>query len=176
MTDRPIYLLDANVFIEAKKRYYSFGICPGFWDLLVWQHGAGRVCSIDHVKKELVGAGDDLSKWVKSAIPAEAFHSTDRSDVVGWLAQMVKWVQGEPQFNPEAKAEFAQKADAWLIAYAKTTGMVLVTHEALAPDAKKKVPMPNVCQAFAVPWIDSFQMLEDLSTRFTWEVPVQTLD
>ncbi len=25
------YLLDANVFIEAKNLYYAFDICPGFW-------------------------------------------------------------------------------------------------------------------------------------------------
>jgi hypothetical protein len=29
------YLLDSNVFIEAYRRYYSFDICPGFWDCLV---------------------------------------------------------------------------------------------------------------------------------------------
>ena len=26
------YLLDSNVFIEAKNRYYAFDICPGFWE------------------------------------------------------------------------------------------------------------------------------------------------
>lgn len=26
-----MFLLDANVFIEAKNRYYGFDICPGFW-------------------------------------------------------------------------------------------------------------------------------------------------
>ena len=26
------YLLDANVFIEAKNRYYGFDFCPAFWD------------------------------------------------------------------------------------------------------------------------------------------------
>jgi len=25
------YILDANVFIEAYKRYYAFDLCPGFW-------------------------------------------------------------------------------------------------------------------------------------------------
>ncbi len=27
-----MYLFDANVFIEAKNRYYAFDICPGFWE------------------------------------------------------------------------------------------------------------------------------------------------
>lgn len=28
------YLLDSNVLIEAKQRYYDFGVCPGFWEWL----------------------------------------------------------------------------------------------------------------------------------------------
>lgn len=28
------FLLDANVFIEAYRRYYSFDIAPSFWELL----------------------------------------------------------------------------------------------------------------------------------------------
>ena len=28
------YLLDANVFIEAKKRWYGFDFCPSFWEWL----------------------------------------------------------------------------------------------------------------------------------------------
>lgn len=26
------YILDANVFIEAHRRYYSFDIAPSFWN------------------------------------------------------------------------------------------------------------------------------------------------
>lgn len=29
------YLLDANVFIEAKNRYYGFDFCPAFWNWLI---------------------------------------------------------------------------------------------------------------------------------------------
>ena len=32
------YLLDANVFIQAKNLYYGFDFCPAFWEWLVgWQ-------------------------------------------------------------------------------------------------------------------------------------------
>jgi len=43
------YLLDANPFIEAKNRYYGFGLCPGFWKALIAQHNNDRVFSIDRV-------------------------------------------------------------------------------------------------------------------------------
>lgn len=168
MSDPLAYALDANVFIEAKRRYYAFDLCPGFWDSLIWHRAAGRVWSIDRVKEELERGKDDLAKWVRREMPEGCFASTDDEEVIEWYGKMIAWVQGEPQFAPEAKAEFAQKADAWLIAYAKAKGLVLVTHEVPAKDAKRKVPIPNVCQEFNVKFIDSFEMLRALKTKFTW--------
>ena len=53
MSDGKRYLLDANVFIEAHRKYYGFAICPGFWLALVRQHERKRIFSIDKVKAEL---------------------------------------------------------------------------------------------------------------------------
>ena len=33
-----MYLLDSNVFIEAKNRHYPFDVVPAFWDWLVRAH------------------------------------------------------------------------------------------------------------------------------------------
>lgn len=57
------YLLDANVFIQAKNLQYGFDFCPAFWDWLAHAHGAGRLRSIRHVGDELSGFGDELSAW-----------------------------------------------------------------------------------------------------------------
>ncbi|MDO8872689.1 MAG: DUF4411 family protein, partial [Methanoregula sp.] len=46
MTPHPIFLLDANVFIEAARRYYAFRIAPGYWDGLILHAGRGPVRSI----------------------------------------------------------------------------------------------------------------------------------
>ena len=32
------YLLDTNVFIQAKQLYYAPDFCPAFWDWLVQQN------------------------------------------------------------------------------------------------------------------------------------------
>jgi len=167
-----VFLLDANVFIEAKRRYYAFDLCPGFWNCLVWHHGADRVQSIDRVKQELERGGDDLSDWVATAMPKPCFASTDNEAVTGIFGQMVTWVQGQPQFLPEARADFLSGNDGWLIAYAKAANLVLVTHEIFAPDARRKVPIPNVCEAFGVRYVDTFSMLKELSVAFSWEPPV----
>jgi hypothetical protein len=55
------YLLDSNVFIEAKNRHYGFDFCPAFWDWIDRAHAAGNVFSIDSVRIELTGGNDDLA-------------------------------------------------------------------------------------------------------------------
>ena len=35
------YLVDAEVFITAKNLYYSFDICPGFWNSVLHHHRTG---------------------------------------------------------------------------------------------------------------------------------------
>ena len=159
------YLLDANVFIQAHRTYYAFDICPGFWRGLLREHEAKRVFSIDKVKAELVESGDRLAVWVKNSAPATFFKGTADKAVSDGYRAMVRWVQGEAQFVPEAKAHFAAVADGWVIAYAKANGLVVVTHEEYAPDAKSKVPMPNVCLELDVAYCNTFEMLRDLKIR-----------
>jgi Domain of unknown function (DUF4411) len=163
------YLLDANVFIEAKRRYYAFDLCPGYWDCLVWNQQSGRLQSIDRVKEEFERGADELTEWAKSVMPQACFASCDEEAVTGQYAQIMAWVQNQDQFFPEAKAEFAASADGWLIAYAKVNSLIVVTQEVFAPDARKKVPIPNVCEAFGIPYVDTFEMLRDLQARFEWQ-------
>lgn len=77
------------------------------------------------------------------------------------------WVQGQPQYTDAAKAEFASEPDGWLVAYAMAKERIVVTHEVLAPDARKRIPIPNVCKPFGVRSIDTFAMLRELGVRFT---------
>jgi len=51
--DRAMYVLDANVFIEAARRYYAFDLAPMFWESLVHHAVNGRIQSIDLIKREL---------------------------------------------------------------------------------------------------------------------------
>jgi hypothetical protein len=159
------YLLDANIFIQAHQTYYGFDICPGFWLALSHEHEGKRVFSIDKVKVELLAMSDQLSAWVKNTAPATLFKGTADKAVSDAFAAMVNWVQNESQFTPEAKAEFSSVADGWVIAYAKANGLVVVTHEEYAPDARRKVPIPNVCVEFEVEYCNTFEMLRDLKVQ-----------
>jgi hypothetical protein len=59
------YLLDSNIFIQAKNLHYGLDFCPAFWQWLDEAHAAGTVCSIDSVRTELIAGNDDLSAWIQ---------------------------------------------------------------------------------------------------------------
>lgn len=164
--DEPAYVLDANVFIEAARRYYAFDLAPRFWELLAQLAENGRIESIDRVLQELEQGKDTLAMWASRDF-RHAFASTDDEHVVEFYRDIMKWVNAQRQFSDAAKAGFAQGADGWLVAYAKVKGRVVVTQEVLDPNIKTRVPIPNVCQAFNVLYIDTFQMLRKLGVRWT---------
>lgn len=72
------FLLDTNVFIEAKNRYYAFDICPGFWD---WMDAVcdGDIASIVSVRDEMTGGNDELADWAKDRKDAAWFRSAPPS-------------------------------------------------------------------------------------------------
>ena len=166
------YLLDANVFIEAKDRYYGFNLCPGYWRALDVHNKEKRVHSIDRVRKELIRKGgpdrepDRLSDWAEDKERDTFFKKTQDQAVIKAFQEMVNWVNSEPQFTQEAKAEFADAADGWLIAFARVNGLIVVTHEVYASAVQRKVPIPNVCLEFSVDYVNTFEMLEALKVEF----------
>jgi hypothetical protein len=161
-----MFLLDTNVFIEAHQRYYTMDLCPGFWKCLEHFCQESRVLTIDRVRDE-ISEGDALNEWVKQ-IPGELFAPTAEQEVVQAFSQMMAWVQGNGTFKLEAKDEFARVADGWLVAYAKVHGLTVTTQEVFNPNIQRKVPIPNVCQQFDVPYTNTFSMLRSLSVRFDW--------
>lgn len=166
MNASPVYLLDTNVFIEAARRYYAFDIAPAFWQSLIDLAADGRVVSIDRVKAEIDRGKDDLSAWANGHFRG-TFVTTGDPDVLAIYQNIMIWAQGQTQFTDAAKAEFAlaNNADAWVVAYAAAKGCVVVTHELLDPNVRRKIPIPNACQAFNVSYVDTFQMLRALGVR-----------
>lgn len=159
------YLLDANVFIQAHRQYYPFDVCPGFWKALLVHHDKNRVFSIDRVKKEIEDGTDRLKTWANEHAPESFFKKTADKTVVDWFAKTIEWVYAEAQFTPAAKTEYANAADGWLVAYAKSNGFVVVTQEVYNPEIKKKVPIPNVCREFAVKCDNTVAMLRALKVQ-----------
>lgn len=59
MTPDSRYLIDANVFIQAKNFHYRFEFCQAFWQWLTDGHEAGLIFNTAKVLEELNDGNDD---------------------------------------------------------------------------------------------------------------------
>lgn len=168
MTTPARFLIDSDVLITAKNRYYAFEICPGFWESLLYAHEREQVYSIDRVKHELLNGSpdDNLVKWVKGVVPTRFFESSSGQDVIDAFKEVMLWVTRNSRFTDAAKANFASAADGWLVAHGIAHDRIIVTNEQPEPESKKNIKIPDVCNAFSVPFQDTFEMLRNINVRF----------
>ena len=159
-----VFVLDTNIFVEAYKRYYAFDIAPSFWRITKKQAELARIISIDRVKHEIDAYGEDdqLKNWVNDEF-YQWFKPTAVDSVINAYRQVMMWSTSHAQFTTAAKAEFANIADSWLVAYALANHYILVTHEVYDPGIRKRIPIPNACPHFDVEHIDTFEMLRRLN-------------
>lgn len=168
MSSSPKYLIDSDVLITAKNRYYSFQICPGFWDSVLHSHSCSHLHSIDQVKQELLSGSkdDDLVQWVGQCVPASFFLTSDGSEVVAAYSKVISWVSQHMQYHGEAKTKFASGADGWLVAHGIVTGQTIVTNEQPRPDSRRAIKLPNAYHQFNVKFEDTFPMLHRLGVQY----------
>jgi hypothetical protein len=158
------YLLDANVFMQARNLHYGFDICPAFRDWLVREHAAGSVFSIEKVGDEIQVGSGDLTDW--AAQRGSAFFLPPAADALPALAKVSTWLANQPNYAASAVSMFMQAADYYLVAQALAGGHVVVTHEVAAPHAIKKVKIPDVCIGLGVKCVTPFEMLRKEGARF----------
>jgi hypothetical protein len=156
------YLLDANVFIQAKDFHYGFDFCPAFWDWLVVGNRAGRIFSIEHIGDELAARDDELRSWATRRGPA--FFLKPDAAMLPALATVSTWASSQ-HYEPAAVSTFLQVADYYLVAYALAHEYVVVTHE-IASNSRKKLKIPDVCIGLGVKCLLPFTMLRNERARF----------
>ena len=167
--DQIRYLPDADVLIAAYRDRYPPDLFPGFWDCLSHHLAAGRMLIIDRVADEMLFP-IELVRWVEHAANGY-FPTTAAQPIVDAYRQLMDWVQESPQFTPAARDDFARGADGWLAAYAMVHGAVVVTNEVSAPNARRKVPLPDLCEQFQIRSINTVDMLRGVGASFTWQLP-----
>lgn len=126
--------------------------------------------SVDRVRNGLlVGRKtEDLVQWTRKQLPKEFFVKVDTDEVTAAYTDIMVWVQRHPRYFDYAKAKFATGADGWLVAYAQVHGATVVTNEQSAPESRKEVKLPDVCEQFGVGHENTFSMLRTLGVRFDW--------
>ncbi|OHU01577.1 DUF4411 family protein [Mycobacterium syngnathidarum] len=151
-----MYLVDANILIDAKNRYYAFDIAPGFWEWLVGAHAGGHVCSIEAIRNEIVAGDDELADWAKAN--SAFFRPMDQAATAHFPA-LSNWANSQ-SFTPAALAGFTgSAADYLLVAYARAHDHVVVTHEQSNPTRRNRVMIPDACAALGVTAVSPFEMM-----------------
>ncbi len=155
------YLLDTNIFIQAKNLHYGFDFCPAFWAWLIAQNATGKVASIEKVADELSGE-DELSDWVTAR--GRTFFLPADDPVIPALTEVSAWTTSQ-RYEASAVSTFLQVADYWLVSHARAHNFTVVTHEVPA-DSVRKIKIPNVCIGLGIPCITPYEMLRRERARF----------
>jgi hypothetical protein len=167
------YLLDANVFISAKRLHYGLDFCPAFWDWIVKMHAGGKVFSIEKVSDEIQAGADDLSAWALKL--EQGFFLSPTELTLSALGKVNDWVRQHThpdgkRYTPAALNQLFQSADYYLISQALERGFTVVTHE-VPRNTPGKVQIPNVCLGLKVKYVTPFEMLRIERARFVLEQP-----
>lgn len=156
------YLLDANVFIQAKNLHYGLDFCPAFWNWLIVRNVSNDVFSIEKVGDEIDAGADELADWAAQR-GADFFLKPDAT-ILPALGTVSNWVTGQ-QYEAAAVNTFLQVADYYVVAHALAHGQTVVTHEKASPSTKK-VKIPNVCIGLDIKCMTPFEMLRHERAKF----------
>ncbi|HXD30319.1 MAG TPA: DUF4411 family protein [Pyrinomonadaceae bacterium] len=159
------YLLDANVFIQAKNLHYGLDFCPAFWDWLVENNAAKRVFSIEKVGDELLAMADQLAVWA-DARGSDFFLKPDQLLLTA-LTTVSTWATSQ-SYQPAAVNTFLLVADYYLVGHALAHGQTVVTHE-VASTSTKKIKIPDACIGLGIKCVTPYEMLRTERARFVLE-------
>jgi predicted nucleic acid-binding protein len=160
-----LYCLDANVYIEAHRRYYAFDIAPGFWEGLSRLAERQAICSSLLVFEEIADSDDELAQWAsvnKDVLFVQPDEATQ--DAYREIADLV-----ERLYEPQHVQKFLSGADPWVIAQTKAHNLIVVTMEVRKREQDQgqagkiagKIQIPNVCERVSVRYIDTFTLLRN---------------
>jgi len=156
------YLLDANVFIQAKNLHYGLDFCPAFWNWLIAENANRNVFSIERVQDEILAGGDELADWADER-GADFFLKPDASllPALGTVSACA----AAQTYESAAVNTFLLVADYYLVAHALAHGYTVVTHEKAATSTKK-IKIPDACIGLGVKCVTPYEMLRTERARF----------
>ncbi len=162
-----LYLLDANVLIDANRDYYPQARVPEFWDWLVSRGINGDIKIPIEVHDEIKGGGDQLAMWSKDKDVKAALllgenalpQLVDKAVRIGYAADIT-----------EDELE-ALGRDPFLVAYGLRSpgSRCIVTTEVSKPSRQRSNRhIPDVCRDFGINTATTFQLIRDLDFQTGW--------
>ena len=155
-----LYLLDANVLIDASRDYYPFRRVPEFWDWLIDRATQGQVkIPLEIFEEILAGRDDDLTRWLNDNRDELLLDENVERTLVARVT-----AQGYAPNLTEEEVERVGR-DPFLIAYAlgDPEQRTVVTTEVSKPKKQRaNRHIPDVCDDLDVLHCNTYQFIEDL--------------
>ena len=161
-----LYLLDANVLIDAKRHYYPLDMVPEFWEWLVHMAQRGTIKVPQEVYDKITdGNQDDLANWLKSNKSDLLFAEEVDTEIIKRVIE-----QG---YSPDLAESDVEKLneDPFLIAYAlvdKEHRRVVTTEVSRPSRVGANRHIPDVCRDLGVSCCNTFTLLRELDFRTGW--------
>lgn len=163
-----LYLLDANVLIDANRDYYPLSRVPEFWEWLVCMGTSERATIPVEQYEEIISGKDELAKWASNGhVKAALLFSESVNE------QLVAKVT-EKGYAPDLTDVEIVKIgrDPFLIAYAlldKADRCVVTTEGSKPKRTRANRHVPDVCQDFSVKCCHTFTFVQKCDFRTDWK-------
>ena len=155
-----LYLLDANVLIDANRDYYSLGRVPEFWGWLVDRAIEQQVrIPLEMYEEILAGKDDDLTRWLNDNRDALLLDENVDETLVARVTD-----SGYAPDLSEEEVELIGR-DPFLIAYAldNPAQRIVVTTEVSKPKKQRaNRHIPDVCADLGVLCCNTYQFIKAL--------------
>lgn len=162
-----LFLLDANVLIDANRKYYSLDRVPEFWEWLIHVAADGQVKMPIEIFEEIAEGKDDLAMWARRDEVKEAIVLAEEVDPA-LVARVLD--QGYAEDLTDDEVEKIGR-DPFLIAHALVSPQdrCVVTTEASKPSSQRaNRHVPDVCSQFGLTCVDTFELVRQLDFRTGW--------
>lgn len=165
-----LYLLDANVLIDADRDYYPLARVPEFWDWLQYQAEIGVVKVPLEMFEEITEGDGELVEWLERAEVRFALVLDEESE-----ASRVSTVIATG-YAPDLTDDELQRVgrDPFLVAYATVAAdqRCVVTTETSKPSKQRaNRHVPDVCVANSVQHCNTFELTRRLDFSTRWRRP-----
>ena len=161
-----LYLLDANVLIDANRDYYPLERVPEFWNWLVDRGVRLRVkIPLEMYEEVLAGKDDDLTRWLKDNGGALRLDE----DVDAVRVALVMDIGYARDLSDEEVERVG--SDPFLIAHAlgDPEHRTVVTTEVSRPKKRRaNRHIPDVCRDLKVRCCNTFEFIKALNFTTGW--------
>lgn len=162
-----LYLLDANVLIDANRDYYPIERVPEFWEWLEDVGESGNAKIPVEVYDEISDGRDALANWAKQDPIKTALLFQEEVDV-----SLVSYVIDHGYASDLTDDEVEKIGrDPFLIAYAlkDSRGRYIVTTEVSKPRRRRaNRHLPDICNDLGVRCYNTFEFVRALDFSTGW--------